>query len=51
MDEVATPPTSELPAPRLLGKGKKMHIHRREYLIAGAVFLAIGLFGIFTDRW
>jgi hypothetical protein len=28
-----------------------MHIHRREYLIAGAVFLSIGLFGIFTDRW
>jgi uncharacterized protein (DUF58 family) len=28
-----------------------MRIHRREYLIAGAVFLSIGLFGIFTDRW
>jgi len=28
-----------------------MNIHRREYLIAGAVFLLIGLFGIFTDRW
>jgi hypothetical protein len=28
-----------------------MHIHRWEYLIAGAVFLSIGLFGIFTDRW
>jgi hypothetical protein len=28
-----------------------MHIHRREYLIAGAVFLAIGLFSIVTDRW
>lgn len=32
-------------------RARKMRIHRREYLIAGAMFLAIGLFGIFTDRW
>jgi uncharacterized membrane protein len=27
-----------------------MRIHKREYLIAGVLFLSIGLFGTFTDR-
>jgi uncharacterized membrane protein HdeD (DUF308 family) len=32
-------------------KGMEMRIHKREYLITGVIFLSIGLFGIFTDRW
>jgi uncharacterized protein (DUF58 family) len=32
-------------------KGMEMRIHRVEYLITGAIFLSIGLFGIFTNRW
>jgi uncharacterized membrane protein HdeD (DUF308 family) len=32
-------------------KGMEMHIHKREYLITGVIFLSIGLFGIFTNRW
>ena len=32
-------------------KGMEMRIHKREYLTAGVIFLSVGLFGIFTDRW
>jgi uncharacterized protein (DUF58 family) len=32
-------------------KGMEMRIHKIEYLITGVIFLSIGLFGIFTNRW
>jgi uncharacterized membrane protein HdeD (DUF308 family) len=31
-------------------KGMDMRIHKLEYLIAGVLFLSIGLFGTLTDR-
>jgi hypothetical protein len=31
-------------------KGTDMRIHKREYLVAGVLFLSIGLFGTLTDR-